>query len=231
MKTNFSKFGSTALVLSIGMCAYSCTTENSETIPKSIQTSNYIPSPIALPTNSLDWDESYHPDENPTTRAVNHSDQMLVTAPHVYLAGVYTAKSIEDLYPVEPIDIAYTFPGYYIDHIERPSPISMMSSLKRAIASPEFSGKQSLGFEYDLKQFYKYSELKLAFGANVDVAGIFELEASANYENIKSKSGLFARVVQKNFSVFMDFPYDWSSPGPTAGAPPTAYSPYRRPSA
>ncbi len=48
--------------------------------------------------------------------------------------------------------------------------------------------------------------MKLAFGANVDIAGIFKLESSVNSTKINAKSGLFARIVQKNFSVIMDYP-------------------------
>lgn len=78
MKTNFSKFGSFVLVLSMVVCAYSCTKEEPETTPEQVKFSKYIPDPIVLPTNHLEWDESYHPYDK-TTRANNESDQMAVT--------------------------------------------------------------------------------------------------------------------------------------------------------
>lgn len=213
MKTNFSKFGSIVLVLSMVVCAYSCTKEEPETTPEQVKSSKYIPDPIVLPTDHLEWDESYHPYDK-TTRANNESDQMAVTSGNIYLGAVYTAQSVVDLTykpiskPVDPIDVSYTFPRYFFDEIQRPSLSGMNRSLNKAIESPQFTGKQSLSFEYDLRQFFKYSELKLAFGANVNIANIFKLDASVNHTNIKSKSGLFARVVQKNFSMIMDYPYD-----------------------
>lgn len=212
MKTNFSKFGGIVLVLSTLVCAYSCTKEEPETTPEQVKSSKYIPAPIVLPTDHLEWDESYHPYDK--TRANNESDQMAVTSNNIYLGAVYTAKSVEDLSydwiskHVDPIDVSYTFPRYFFDEIQRPSVSGMYRSLNKAIESPQFTGKQSLAFEYDMRQFFKYNELKLAFGANVNVASLFKLDVSVNYTNIKSKSGLFARVVQKNFSMIMDYPYD-----------------------
>ncbi|MBS4764938.1 thiol-activated cytolysin family protein [Alistipes sp. kh20] len=213
MKTNFSKFGSIVLVLSMAVCAYSCTKEEPETTPEKVKSSKYIPDPIVLPTDHLEWDESYHPYDK-TTRANNESDQMAVTSSNVFLGAVYTGKSIENLTydwiqkPIEPIYVTFTFPRYYFDEIQRPSVSGMYQSLQKATDSSEFSGEQSLGFEYDMRQFFKYSELKLAFGANLNIATFFKLDASVNYTNIKSKSGLFVRVVQKNFSMIMDYPYD-----------------------
>lgn len=189
MKTNFSKFGSIILVLPMAVCAFSCTNENPETTPEQEENSKYIPAPIVLPTDNLEWDESYHPDV--ITRANNESDQMAVTSNNIYLGAVYTAKSVEDLSydwiskPVDPIDVSFTFPRYFFDEIQRPSVSAMYRSLNKAVESPQFVGKQSLAFEYDMRQFFKYSELKLAFGANLNIASIFKLDASVNYTNIK----------------------------------------------
>ena len=200
-------------MLSAVVCAYACTNEDSETTPEQVKTSKYIPDPIVLPTDNLEWDESYHPYDK-TTRANNESDQMAVTSGNIYLGAVYTAKSVVDLTynpiskPVDPIDVSYTFPRYFFDEIQRPSVSGMYRSLNKAIESPQFTGKQSLAFEYDMRQFFKYSELKLAFGANINIAGLFKLDASVNHTNIKSTSGLFTRVVQKNFAMIMDYPYD-----------------------
>lgn len=161
--------------------------------------------------SSLEWDESFHP--NALTKS-NSSDLMAVTSDNIFIGALYSSDALDSLSfnwisnPVEPISISYTFPGYYFDDIQRPSKSAMYKSLKNALASPDFSGKQSLAFEYDMRQFTKYSELKLAFGANINVASIFKLDASVNYTNISSTSGLFARVVQQNFSIIMDYPYD-----------------------
>ncbi len=106
------------------------------------------------------------------------------------------------------MDVTYTFPRYFYDYIERPSFSGMGKSINKAIESSNFTGKQSLSFEYDFRQFSYYSELKLAFGANVNIASIFKLDASFNSQKIKATSGLFARIVQKNYSLIMDYPYD-----------------------
>lgn len=171
---------------------------------------DFTPTEQTSNSHTLEWDESFHPDGTKS----NQSDQIAVTSNNIYLGAVYSAESINDLTfdwisrPVETIYVSYTFPRYFFDEIQRPSVSSMYRSLNKAVNSPQFTGKQSLAFEYDMRQFMQYKELKLAFGANVDIASIFKIDASFNYANIKSKSGLFARVVQKNFSMIMDYPYD-----------------------
>lgn len=202
------------LTFSVGMLFLSC---NSDTEPNLLSTSvnqKFVPKTIVLPTNTLEWDESYHPYDNIRTRASNHSDEMAVTTSNIYVGAVYSAESIQNLdfkfipNSVKPIDVAYTFPHYYFDHIERPSATNMYRSINKATESPKFTGKQSLAFEYDFREFSYYRELKLAFGANVNIATIFKIDASYNSTKIRSKSGLFARIVQKNFSLIMDYPAD-----------------------
>ena len=203
------------LILIIGMCVTSCMKESSSSVLQSDEEvpAKYVPAPIVIPSDNLEWDESYHPDV-PLTRADNQSDQMAVTSNNIYVGAVYSAESVEDLTfdwiskPVDPITVSYTFPRYFFDEIERPSVSGMYRSLNKAIDSPQFTGKQSLAFEYDIRDFSYYRELKLAFGANVNIASIFKLDASVNDTKITSTSGLFARVVQKNFSLIMDYPYD-----------------------
>lgn len=191
-----------AMLVSVASC-------NKEEIQTPV---NNEPVPQQESYSSLEWDESYHPYSD--TKAGNSSMEMAVTISNIYVGAVYEGATINNLsfIPIkkklDPIDVTYSFPRYYFDTIERPSHSSMVKSLQAAIDSPYFSGKQLESFEYDFRQFTSYNELKLAFGANVDVANIFKIDASANYEKIEAKSGLFARVVQKNFSVIMDYPYD-----------------------
>jgi len=191
---------------------FSCT--NGIEINNSIepQSSKYVPKPIILPTKNLGWDASYHPNQPNMRSNENHSHEMAVVSDNIFVGAVYSATSINDLTyswisnTVKPIDVAFTFPRYYFDQIQRPSVTGMYRSLSKAIQSPNFTGKQSLSFEYDYRQFSYYQELKLAFGANVNIAGLFKLDASVNNTKIRSKSGLFARIVQKNFSMIMDYP-------------------------
>lgn len=145
----------------------------------------------------------------------NSSSEMAVTIPDIYIGAVYEGASINDLTfkaiekTLDPIEISYTFPRYYFDSIENPSYSSMVESMNAAISSPYFSGKQLESFYADnCRQFSNYSELKLAFGADVDIAKIFNLDESANSDKIKAKTGLCAGIVQKNFSIIMDYPYE-----------------------
>lgn len=50
--------------------------------------------------------------------------------------------------------------------------------------------------------------MKLAFGANVDIGSILKIEGSYESNKIKHKTGLFARVCQKNFNGVIDYPDD-----------------------
>ncbi len=145
----------------------------------------------------------------------NSSSEMAVTIPDIYIGAVYEGASVNDLTlkaiekAVDPIDILYTFPGSYFDTIEKPSYSSMTESLDAALASPTFSGKQLESFGYDIcNEFSSYSKLKLSFGADVDIAKLFDLDESANSDKIKAKTGLCSRIVQKNFSIIMDYPYE-----------------------
>ena len=145
----------------------------------------------------------------------NSSTQIAIINQDVYIGAVYEGASVNDLTlkaiekAVDPIDISYTFPGSYFDTIEKPSYSSMIESLDAALASPTFSGKRLEHPGYDIcNEFSSYSQLKLSFGADVDIAKIFNLDASANTEKIKAKTGLYARFVQENFSIVMDYPYE-----------------------
>lgn len=201
-----------AVLLTFGTLFYSCNNDL-EYINENRQNlqAKYVPEPIRIPSATLDWDESYHPGTS-FLKSTNHSHEMAVTNTNIYVGAVYKAPSIEDLSfsyisnPVKSIDVSYTFPRYYFDLIQRPSVSSMYRSLNKAIESPSFTGKQNLSFEYDFREFSYYKELKLAFGANVNIASVFKIDASYNNNKITSKSGLFARVVQKNFSLIMDYP-------------------------
>lgn len=208
MKINLFKVGVAIHFLFIMTILFSCNNDDLEVTDGSKGKTFY--EPIKIPSNTLNWDESYHPEI--TTKGKNYSSEMAVTSSNIFVGGIYTAASIQDLSfsfinsLAKSIDVSYTFPRYYFDHIERPSISGMYRSLNKAVESPSFIGKQSLSFEYDFREFSYYSELKLAFGANVSVGSIFKLDASLEKEKIKSTSGLFARIVQKNFSLIMDYP-------------------------
>lgn len=159
--------------------------------------------------NPYRWEESFRTSwDFLLRRGSNKSSEFVVTSPNIYVGAIYEGNSINDLtlHPikahVEPIIVSYYLPSFFCDTIVKPSQKTMQHSIRKAVASPEFSGNQSVSFEYDYKRFEYYNELKLAFGANVNITDLFSIEN----QRIKHKSGLMARIIQKNFSVVMDYP-------------------------
>lgn len=112
-------------------------------------------------------------------------------------------------YPLDPITVSYSFPSdFIVDTIERPSLSSMRASVFKAMRAANFSGEQSLAFDYNIKQFSYYSELKIAFGSNVNIGKIFSIDISGSNNKIKRTTGVFAKFTQKNFTIDMDLPAD-----------------------
>lgn len=181
---------------------------------------------VTLPSKSLGYDYS-SPRKNDTTskntrlatkQAVSTitSDQIVVTYPqYTFLGSLLNAKTVDDgsykpaPFRLKPIDISFSFPSdFVIGTIERPSLSAMRAAVNKATRSAYFSGEQSLSFEYDIKQFSKYEEVKFAFGGNVNVSNIFKLEFSGSDHNISKKTGVFAKFIQRNFTADMDIPFD-----------------------
>lgn len=59
-----------------------------------------------------------------------------------------------------------------------------------------------------MRQFSYFEELKLAFGANVNIARILDIDISVDKGKIRRKTGLFAKIIQRNYTVDMDLPID-----------------------
>jgi thiol-activated cytolysin len=59
-----------------------------------------------------------------------------------------------------------------------------------------------------MRQFSYFEELKLAFGANVNIGGLLNIDVSLDKGKIRKKTGLFAKIVQRNYTVDMDLPAD-----------------------
>lgn len=160
-----------------------------------------------------DWDESYHP--NASTRSLNESYEFVpIGIKNVYTGmilkgeGLNTGKMVPIIEKADPLGLVFTVPSFYIGKLQHPSYTSYMQEFKKALNENDFSGQQIEEFEYDLKQFSKYSEMKLAFGANVDICSILKIEGSYESNKIQHKTGLFARVCQKNFNGVIDYPDD-----------------------
>ncbi|MYY46888.1 hemolysin [Elizabethkingia anophelis] len=151
-----------------------------------------------------------------TTSSILTSDQIVVTVPQkTFIGGVYNSTTLDNLnytpisYPLDPITVSYSFPSdFIVDTIERPSLSSMRASVFKAMRAANFSGEQSLAFDYNIKQFSYYSELKIAFGSNVNIGKIFSIDISGSNNKIKRTTGVFAKFTQKNFTIDMDLPAD-----------------------
>lgn len=160
-----------------------------------------------------EWDESYHP--STSSRSLNESYEFVpVGIKNVYTGMILrgeelnTGKMVPITEKADSLGLVFTVPSFYIGRLQHPSYTNYMQEFKKALNEEDFSGQQIEEFEYDLKQFSKYSEMKLAFGANVDICSILKIEGSYESNKIKHKTGLFARVCQKNFNAVIDYPDD-----------------------
>lgn len=89
-----------------------------------------------------------------------------------------------------------------------PNLSSFRNSIIEATCDKNFSGKQSQIFTYKMKQFSYYKELKLAFGANINISNFFNVNMELNEGKINNNSAMFIDFTQIYFNVSMDIPYD-----------------------
>ena len=89
-----------------------------------------------------------------------------------------------------------------------PTKAALESAIVDATQSKDFTGRQSQMFSYRMKEFSYYKELKLAFGANVNIGNFFSVDVNVNNGRIESNTALFVDFSQIYFNVGMDFPYD-----------------------
>ncbi len=180
---------------------------------------SYNTSKLEFPPQALyTWDESYHPNyiQKHTRGIINEAYEFVPSGLSQVYPGLVIKGNTIDRPPIYPtalnikkdsIDVSFDMPGYYGERIY-PGRIHYSKALNKALHSPDFSGEQTGLFEYDLKQFYDYSELRLAFGSNINIAQILKINGSHDHQRIHHKSGLFARVYQRNFTAMMDYPED-----------------------
>ena len=134
---------------------------------------------------------------------------------YIYLGSILQGGSIEKqrfvpvLKPVDPITISYSFPARWVtDIIMKPSLSAQRQSLQNIMNKEGMEGKQLGSFSYNTRQFTYFEELKLAFGANVNIARILDIDISVDKGKIRRKTGLFAKIIQRNYTVDMDLPID-----------------------
>lgn len=157
--------------------------------------------------------------KNPVTRATSTYEFYEVTTvmpSYIYTGSVLTAASINsDRYNIagvtnelkEAVTISFSLPRIKSMTIA-PKKSIFTDAVHTALANKDFSGAQSQVISYKMKEFSYYNEVKLAFGANVNVAGIFSFDTNINSGKTEKKTGLYVDFSQVYFNVTMDIPDD-----------------------
>ena len=135
----------------------------------------------------------------------------------VYLGAIIKAENAgnpSNFLPVfvtaaerNPITIYASFPTDSISKtLASPSPTAERAYLQAALKVG--SGQQLSSFRYEMESFKRYEELKLSFGANVSVAGLFKLDIKDSTALSNNKTRVRAEFTQENFSVNLEPPID-----------------------
>lgn len=133
-----------------------------------------------------------------------------------YIGALYYATSVDDLslqlipntlISQRPISVYADFPTDFIqDSIAVPSPSAQARFVRNALK--QGTGEQIASFTYDMQRFYRFDELKLSFGANINVGGIFTFDLLDSLHSESKKTRIRAMFVQKNFTINMEPPAD-----------------------
>ncbi|WP_143307505.1 thiol-activated cytolysin family protein [Chitinophaga vietnamensis] len=131
-----------------------------------------------------------------------------------YIGALLQGNSIDDmtLKPIQgvqqrPISVYADFPTDFVqDSIKVPSGSSQQAFVRKALLRG--TGDQISSFTYDMQRFYRSDELKLSFGANVNIGKIFSASVQSWDSSSNKRTRIRAMFVQKNFSINMDPPAD-----------------------
>lgn len=137
------------------------------------------------------------------------------TRRQLYLGAIIkgeNAANVTDLRPVlfsvaerNPITVYASFPTDSISRsVAAPSPAADRNYLQSALKVG--SGKQLASFRYEMESFKRYEELKLSFGADISVAGLFKLSFSDSTSFNDTKTRVRAEFTQENFSINIEPP-------------------------
>lgn len=133
--------------------------------------------------------------------------------PHIWVGNILTKESIADcnykplIYPRSPITVSLTLPQTSPKTIASPSFSNYLSYIQEQIENADFN--QNDEFNYSIEQFTSYSELKTAFGSNVNTNQIFNNSSSTSSETdyqISKATGLYVKFYQTTFKAIMDYP-------------------------
>lgn len=119
--------------------------------------------------------------------------------------GVYKPVGFPNIYK-KLVTISFSLPVNSMQIAPKKS--SLQDALVRALGDKDFTGKQSQIFTYKMKEFSYYNEMKLAFGANVNIGNFFNVNLQYNNGKIQNRSAMFIDFSQTYFSVDMDIPDD-----------------------
>lgn len=134
---------------------------------------------------------------------------------YIYLGSVLQDQSIINTTyrPVgflnalkEKITISFSLPVKSREIV--PSKSAFEDAITDVVADKNFTGLQSQIFTYKMKQFSYYSEVKLAFGANVNIGSLFGVDTQINSDKINRNTAIFVDFSQIYFSTYMDIPDD-----------------------
>lgn len=212
------------LILSISLFLFSCENEElvdagdiSENSDKELEQS--------ISSNPFLYDEIY---EIRDGKEVNLTHTQLLTRTtyefyeittiqpiYIYLGSTLSAASINSGRYVavgfpnvlkSEITISFSLPVRSM--VIAPKKSSFQNAITEAVGDKNFSGKQSQVFTYKMKQFSYYKEVKLAFGANVNVGQLFGVDTEVNNGKTRKNTALFVDFSQIYFNAVMDIPDD-----------------------
>lgn len=150
------------------------------------------------------------------TKAIQEFYEIATIAPsYIYPGSVLQAESVDKGiyhpvgYPniIKPeIRISFSLPVK--SKSIAPKRSAFFDAITDAIGDKNFSGQQSQVFSYKMKEFNYYKEVKMAFGANVNIGQLFSINTSIQSDRKQSNTALFIDFSQIYFSIAMDIPDD-----------------------
>lgn len=110
---------------------------------------------------------------------------------------------------VKPITVSVSFQAKRVSGVINNVSLSGTRNFINDLLIQNDISDQIAGFSYNLEQFSAYDELKLAFGSNVKTSSLFSSSSGSTSETsvkISKRTGIYAKFVQKNFTMDLDIP-------------------------
>jgi len=215
------------LFIAAGVVLSSCSNDenlSSDTKPNETGRFDYEPFKWDVIKTSAPKDAMYVgdiiiPETNSQISTRLNQDDLIVSAPTgLYIGAVYPLNSINNyLFDNElmgarnPIDLIFEFNDPYFGTVQNETgSIGYQKALKNAVKSPEYAdhvlNKTNLSTDYFLTQYYNLSDLEKIFNGNTGLFNIFSAKVQYNSKKTKINSKLVARLINVNFSAYMDMP-------------------------